>query len=339
MENFGENMKKVSLSDLARELGVSKTLVSLVLNGKGNQYGINKDVQIRVKDKAIELNYRPNQTARSLRSGKTYTLGLMLDDLSDSYQANICKHIESIAAEKGYNLLVSTTGESGRDKLTSIISKSVDGVIVNSSFQDDSFKKLIKNGFPVVMVDYKLKNQEANYVGLNYEEIIYSNTKHLLKKGHQEVALAFEEKCDKEFMASVLAGAERAMIENGLSSDALISMSIDAKDRSEVSNSLKEIKALNPNLKAVIGTSDVLTLKLVESINEMGLSIPKEFSVISLYDNELFSFTFPKVTANETPYKLLAQYTMELLLEQMEGAKKDIKSVELISSMVERSSC
>lgn len=332
-------MKKVSLSDLAKELGVSKTLVSLVLNGKGNQYGINKDVQVKVKNKAIEMNYRPNQTARSLRSGKTYTLGLMVDDLGDNHQANICKHIETIAAEKGYNLLISTTGESGKDKLTSIISKSVDGVIVNSCFEDESFNKLIENGFPVVMVDHKLKNQKTNFVGLDYSKIILENCNYLIKKGHQEICLAFEEKASNEFMALVIEGAEKSLINNGLDKSALVVLSIDAKDRSEVSNSIKELRGINPNLSALISTSDVLTLKLVEAIHDMGLRIPDEFSLISLYDHEVFPFTFPKVSANETPFRELAQYTVDLLLKQVEGKKVEAKSIELISQLVERSSC
>lgn len=332
-------MKKVSLSDLARELGVSKTLVSLVLNGKGNQYGIKKEVQIQVKDKAIELNYRPNQTARSLRSGKTYTLGLMLDDLSDSYQANICKHIEKIATTKGYNIIISTSGDSGRDQLTSIISKSVDGVILNSSFQDDSFNKLIKSGFPVVRVDHKLKNQEGYFVGLDYSQIIYTNCNYLLHKGHQKVAIAFDEKSSKEFMAAVISGAEKSIAEAKLPKSTLVVLSVDGKDRSEISNSLKEMKALHPELRSIICTNDVMTFKVIESIHEMGIKIPDDFSIISLYDNEIFSFTYPQVSANQTPYAELAGYTMELLMQQMDGNKVDVKSIELISKLVERNSC
>lgn len=333
-------MKKVSLSDLAIALGVSKTLVSLVLNGRGDQYGINKQVQERVKAKAIELNYRPNQTARSLRSGKTYTLGLMLDDFSDNYQANICKHIEEIAAVKGYTILISSSGESSKDKLTSIISKSVDGVIVNSDFQDESFKKLVQGGFPVVMVDHHLSNQDANFVGLDYSEIIYQNSVHFLKKGRKQIAIAFDQKNTKQFMASVIAGAEKALLEFGLTKEALVILSVDAKDGNEVSNVMKELKANYPALQALISTNDVLTLKLVEALNDMDLKIPDEFSVISLYDHEVFPFTFPKVSANKTPYKEIAEYTLDLLMSQMKKESPlKTKSVQLVSELVERSSC
>ena len=333
-------MKQVSLSALATTLGVSKTLVSLVLNGKGNQYGINKGVQEKVKEKAIELNYRPNQTARSLRSGKTYTLGLMLGDLNDNYQSNICKNIETIAASKGYNVLISSLGDSTKDKLTSIISKSVDGVIVSSDLEDESFNKLIKNGFPVVMVDHKLGGQAANFVGLDYTEIIYQNSIHLLKKGRTKIAIAFDQKNTNQFMSSVILGAEKALLEFGLTKESLIILSIDAKDRSEVSNVLKEVKANNPELKALISTNDMLTLKLVEALNEMDIHIPQDFSVISLYDHEMFPFIFPKVSANKTPYKKIAEYTLELLIKQMNGDEKsEAKTVELLSELVERSSC
>lgn len=331
-------MKKVSLSDLAQNLGVSKTLVSLVLNGKGDQYGINKDVQKKVKEKAIELNYRPNQTARSLRSGKTNTIGLVVDDLSDNYQSKLFKFLEVEATKKGYSILVTSAKGASNDVITSLVGKSVDGIIFNSLKFEKSLGMLLKNNFPIVSMRNSEESFDANFVGLDFQKTMYSNVQYLLNKGHKDIAVAFEGKSSDSTMSDILNGAKKAYDDLNIDQSGLMALSIDGKDGSEVSNVLKEVKANNPDLKAIISVNDVLTLKLVESINEMGLKIPEEFSVMSLFDHEVFTFTFPKITANQTPYEKLAEYTINLLLSQIGGKQKEKEHVKLVSHFVERAS-
>lgn len=331
-------MKKVSLSDLAQHLGVSKTLISLVLNGKGDQYGINKEVQKKVREKAIELNYRPNQTARSLRSGKTNTIGFVVDDLSENYQSNLFKALEVEASEKGYSLLVTSSKDASNDIITSLIGKSVDGIIFNSTRFNKSLKMLLKNRFPVVSMKSSKESIGSNFVGLDFQKTINDNVQYLLDRGHKNVAIAFEKDSSELFMSEIISGAKNAFKMKQLETKGLIALSINAKDGSEVSNVLKELKANEPDLRAIISVNDVLTLKLVESINDMGLKIPEEFSVLSLFDHEVFSFTFPKITANETPYQKLAKNTLKLLIKQMGGEQNEIEHVKLKSRFVERAS-
>ena len=104
-------MKKISLKDIAESLGVSKALVSLVLNGKGDERGINKQTQEKVRLKAKELNYIPNQYARGLRVGRTNTIGVIVPDISNVFYGTLFKAIEQVAYSKGYNLIISNTYE------------------------------------------------------------------------------------------------------------------------------------------------------------------------------------------------------------------------------------
>ena len=104
-------MKKTSLADIAKSLNVSKALVSIVLNGKGDAHGINEDTQKRVLAKAKELNYKPNAIARGLRTGKSNTLGLIVADISNAFYAKICRAIEEKAWKKGYHLMISSSEE------------------------------------------------------------------------------------------------------------------------------------------------------------------------------------------------------------------------------------
>lgn len=327
-------MKRVSLNDLAESLGVSKTLVSLVLNDKGDQYGINKEVQLKVKAKALEMNYRPNQMARNLRSGKTNTIGVVVDDLSNGFQSKLLQFIEEKAIKLGYSVVVTTTLN---DRfLSSLVNRNVDGIILNTIKKSEELDQMQKNNFPFVSVRGELGKK--NFVGLNYEEIIEQNCTYLIDKGHRKIAIAFEDKSAEGLMKEALKGAKKAFVKNGLDLEGITALSIDGRDGSEVSNVLKEVKAINPELNAIISVDDLLTIKLVESLNEMGLSIPSDVSLLSLFDHDVFSFTFPKISANRTPYELMADSILDILIQQINGSKEDGKVVKLISSFVERAS-
>lgn len=331
-------MKKVSLNDLAIELGVSKTLVSLVLNNKADQYGIKKEVQQRVKQKAIEFNYRPNQTARSLRSGKTNTIGLIVDDLSNSFQSNFFQNLEALASKSGYHLLVTRSSEN-TDPTAALLNKNVDGIIISAEVPEETIKSLSFNKYPVVTVNQRQLRIASNSVDLDFYQTMFRNCNYLLENGKQCITIAFENKTPEFLRKEVIRGAEAAFKERGLPSSNLKAISVDGKDGNEISNVLKELKGAYPNFNSLISVSDVLTIKIVESLNDMGITIPTDFSVLSLFDNEVFNFTFPNITANQTPFKHLAEKTFALLISQITNLKTHQNEHFLIaSSFIERAS-
>lgn len=98
-------MKKTSLTDIADKLGVSITLVSMALNGKGKENRISDEMVEKVVKTAEELNYRPNQLARGLRTGNSKTIGLIVADISNPFFARIGRKIEDEAGKYGYNVI------------------------------------------------------------------------------------------------------------------------------------------------------------------------------------------------------------------------------------------
>ena len=98
-------MKRLQLEDLSKQLGFSKTLISMVLNGKGNQYGISKKTQAEVLDAVAKLDYTPNKFAKALRTGKSNFVGLIVADIANPFYSKIAKNIEAVLFEKNYNLM------------------------------------------------------------------------------------------------------------------------------------------------------------------------------------------------------------------------------------------
>jgi len=167
-------MKKVSLKDIADSLGVSKALVSLVLNGKGDERGINKNTQERVRVKAKELNYVPNQYARGLRVGRTDTIGVIVPDISNAFYGKLCKAIEQEAYRKGFNLIISNTYEEVQKEkklITDLINRNIDGLILASSFDNkNELQGLKDNDVPLVLVDRVFEELDIDSVAVSNKE-------------------------------------------------------------------------------------------------------------------------------------------------------------------------
>ena len=127
---------KISISDIAASLGVSKTLVSLVINNKGNSHGISAETQKKVLAKVKELNYRPNVLAQGFRTGKTNTIGLIVSDISNQFYSRIARKVEGYAWERGYSVVICSTDEcedKERQQISMLQDRKVDGLIISSS--------------------------------------------------------------------------------------------------------------------------------------------------------------------------------------------------------------
>lgn len=162
-------MKRLQLEDLAKQLGYSKTLISMVLNGKGDQYGISKKTQTLVLEEVAKLDYTPNKFAKALRTGKSFFVGLIVADISNPFYSAIAKNIEMALFERGYNLMVCST-EENEEKEKRLIDmminqQGVDGIIVASTAKDGLFLESPRfNRTPFILIDRVLPSYKGHYV-------------------------------------------------------------------------------------------------------------------------------------------------------------------------------
>ena len=183
--------KRTSISELAERLGVSKTLVSLVLNGKGDEFGIKEETQKKVLALAEELNYRPNQLARGLRLQKTQSIGLILSNISDPYYSHIARSVEDRAAEYGCNVLFSSSDENPEKELEDIQvfrDRRVDGLIISAcQLNSDIILQLKKEHYPFVLIDRYFPNIKSNLVLFDNFGGAFKAVSHLLDLGFRQI--------------------------------------------------------------------------------------------------------------------------------------------------------
>ena len=149
--------KKIALKDVAQHIGVSAALVSYVLNGKEKEARVGADMANKIRKAAIELNYQPNLIAKSLKMGKTKTIGLIVADISNPFFSSIARIIEDEAKKHGYVVIFGSSDESA-DKQLDLIdvfsTRLVDAfIIAPTAGTEKQIKSIINRGVPVVLMD------------------------------------------------------------------------------------------------------------------------------------------------------------------------------------------
>ena len=184
--------KKVSMQSIADAVGVARSTVSLVLNKKDKERRIREDIAQKIRDMAKDLNYQPNEIARSLRTGKTSTIALVVDDISDVFFGTLAYHLQKYAESKGYLLIIVSTGEK-QEHLSSVIkmlvNRQVDGIVmVPVSNIEEGKIELLNPRIPMVFVDRYFENLTTSRVCINNFEVSKQATQLLINKGCKRVA-------------------------------------------------------------------------------------------------------------------------------------------------------
>ncbi len=231
-------MKKFTITDIAKKLNVSKTTVSFVLNGKGDERNISKETQKRIRDLALLLNYQPSAVAQSLKKGKTNSIGYLVPDISNLFFARIGRKIEDLLLKKGYHLFIGSTDEDPEKELeliNSLMSRRVDGLIIASS-RIESIKSILKSKFPVVLFDREDENIEANYVLVENKKSMSKAVNELIGSGCSKIGL-LSITPDVFSLKQRIEGYENALVANGLE---VLPDLIRTVNKNEIKKSVKE---------------------------------------------------------------------------------------------------
>jgi len=304
-------MKKSSLKDIAEALGVSKALVSLVLNDKGDERGINKETQIRVREKAKELNYTPNQYARGLRVGRTNTIGLIVPDISNVFYGKLCKAIEMKASELGYDLMISNSYEDSEREvnlINKLLGKSIDGLILASSLENQNELEFLKRrNFPLVLIDRVFENFNIDSVSVSNIDGARKGINYLKSIGKKNIACIT---ISPAYISSVTNRIKGYISEIDDPNQALLIQVPHDNIEQGVVNALDQIE--KSDIDAVFCVNNNLTKAMLKTINKKG--IETKYTILSFDDLEIFDFANPKVTTIAQPIEDIGEKAIKLLI-------------------------
>lgn len=318
-------MKKITIKDIATEAQVSISTVSFVINDKGEKMGISPAVIKKVQEVAEKLNYRPSMIATSLRTGKTRSIGLIVEDISNQFFAHLARVIEDEAKSIDYRVFYCSTGgddERSEELIHSLLQANVDGFIVTPTQNlEQSIELLLKLKKPVVLIDRYFPGQRVSHVVMDNYEAANSATKFLINKGCKNIAVVNN---TSEMVQMKLRedGYRDALKEVENYNPALV-LQMEYKTSEE--NRIAEIVSFlekNPKIDAVLFLTNYIALAGLQAFRERGIRIPEDISVISFDDHDSFKLHTPTISVIAQPIEEIAVKSIQLLISQMTDMEK-----------------
>jgi LacI family transcriptional regulator len=317
--------KKVSLKDIANRVGVSIALVSYVLNNK-KQGRISKEVTAKIKETAKELNYSTNQVARSLKTNRTFTLGLIVADISNAFWSNLARIIEDEAEKHNYTVLFGSSDESAEKslKLTQVfLNHQVDGLILAPA--EDSVNQLLylqQNDVPFVLIDRYFPGLETSYVAIDNYKAAYTLVKHVVDQGYNRIGL-ITFKSQLFHLEERKRGYLSAMEENGLAAEKRWIKEVSMNEtKREVEKAIDELLALKERVEVILFASNHLSMFGLKHIITLPVRVPDDLALISFDESDSADLFYSPITYMKQPLKEMGQQATKILLENIEKGNK-----------------
>jgi LacI family transcriptional regulator len=312
--------KKITIKDIAKAANVSVTTVSFVLNGKGEKMGISTEVIKKVLKITEEMKFRLNMIASSLRTGKTRSIGLIVEDISNQFFSDLARVIESEAIGLNYRVFYCSTGgddERAVELVNSLLQANVDGfIIVPTKNMQPTIERLIELQCPVVLIDRYFEGQEVSHVVLDNYDGAQTATRHLLEKGFKKIAFVtnssqlIQMQLRKDGYADVLK-------EVGLFDEArILDLDYQITEEERIAK-ISDFLSTTTEIDAILFSANYLLLAGLQSLRKLGLKIPNDKAVISFDDHDSFRLHSPSITVLSQPIEDIAKKTVKLLMTQM----------------------
>lgn len=328
----------VSLKQLATHVGLSTTTLSLVLNDSPNARSIPQDTKDRIFAAARKLNYRPNHVARSLRSQRTHTLGIIVSEISDNYSAMVLNGVETVLSKKGYFYLLSS--HLHRDDLLEtnlqlLLERQVEGLIaINTPIRDQP-------SLPLVNISGHNEIDGVTNVTLNHQHAAELGIGYLYDLGHRRIAVIKGQdfSADTDFRWDAIAEAAR---NRGIPIDRGLITQLEGDMRSpEVGYvAMKKLLSSGEKFTALFAFNDVSAIGAIRALEESGLRVPADVSVMGFDDIYAAAFHNPALTTIRQPLFEMGSLAATTLLDKLQGLKEpgDLPVLSVEPTLVVRQS-
>jgi LacI family transcriptional regulator len=308
------------MREIAHEVGVSTATVSRALNSPER---VRPNVRERVAAAALRLGYRPNRIARSLRTQRTHTLGVVVPTITNPYFADAVRAMQDVASARGYTLLVANSDHQPAKEeaaLTTFGDHRVDGLILVSTSREPSpppvLNGLLQSSTPIVVVDRALPYLDVSRVLVDTRGGARLAIKHLVDRGRRRIAFiagpsgvwTAEEK---------LMGYYEGLLAANIVSDPELVLPGDYTVEGGEAQAI-DLLALRPTPDAVLIANNLMTLGVFRVLLQAGVAIPRDLAVVGFDDVAWTDVVRPTLTVVAQPTQELGRQAIEILLARIE---------------------
>ena len=322
------NQKRISLKDLAHELGVSIATVSRALR---NSPEIGQEMQMKVKELAKRLNYRPNPFAQSLRKEGPRIIGVVVPNLVTHFYAAVLDGIEDEARRTGYSVISSNSHESCEDEMRAIdnfVNLHVEGIIasVSQNTTDYShFEKVSKMGIPLVFFGRTCLPDLFSSVTANGDVAAQKATQHLIDTGSRRIAFLGGPN-HLDMVKRRKHGYLEALRDNRIPIDRELVV-CNRIDFDLVVEATKQLLQIENRPDAILAVNDTVTFAAFTAVKEMGLRIPEDVALIGFTDDQHARYVTPQMSAIEDQSYKMGCVAYDLLQKSISGDPNKYKKI------------
>lgn len=321
----------VTIKDIAKALGLSTSTVSRALR---DSYEISPETKKLVLEYSEKINYRPNPIALSLKEKRSRSIGIIVCEIANSFFSQIINGIESIAYDKGYNVIIAQSHESYDREVINVqylASRSIDGLLVSvsSETQDlNHLKNLHDRGFPIVFFDRIVEEMQTHKVIVDNFKGAYDATEHLIKNGYRHIAAL----AGSEYLSITkerLSGYRKALEDHNLIYDEKYTQHClhGGMIYNEVENALNELLKLRKKPDAIIASADKLTTNCLRYFKKRKIKVPDDVALIGFSNLDLTDLLSPSLSVVRQPAFEMGEISTELLIQLIES-KRPVKDFE-----------
>jgi DNA-binding LacI/PurR family transcriptional regulator len=326
----------ITLKAVAQHLGLTPGTVSAVLNDSPSARSIPQETKNRIHAAAKELNYRPNFFARTLRNKRTYTIGVIAEEIGDSYSSPIISGIESYLRQRDYFFLtvVHRHDQALLSRYSQLLSeRGVEGIItVDTTVQDTPM-------LPTVAIAGHKKLKGVTNIVLDHERAAVLALNHLKDLRHERIAFMIGNPVSSDAKERWEA-INRVAAQIGLNIDSDLTMHIDTDDPTPMLGYpyARQLLAQRKPFTALFAYNDISAIGAIRAIQEQGLRVPQDISVMGFDDIPGAAFHTPSLTTVRQPLKRMGEVAAQTLLDRIEAKKEYPFEIAIEPELVARES-
>ncbi|MFQ6617387.1 MAG: LacI family DNA-binding transcriptional regulator [Fidelibacterota bacterium] len=333
--------KRITLKDLARHLNVSMMTVSRALNDHPD---INQKTKERIIKLANELDYRPDSIARSLVQKRTYTIGIVVPEITYSFFPGALKGIEEVLFSAGYDIILTCSNEKAEREeqiLKNLESKRVEGILISAAQDADDiypYERIIKKGIPLVFFDRSVDGLNCSSVVVDDERGAFKIVEHLIQLGYQKIAhiSGFP---GISISRDRLEGYKRALKKCKIPVNKSYIVQSAFNEESGY-KAMKSLLKLEDPPEAVFAVNDPVAIGAYMAIKEEGLKVPRDIALVGFADIATASILEVPLTTVYQPAYMVGKRAAERLLTELEG-EGEVKPEKIVlkTRLMIRKSC
>jgi LacI family transcriptional regulator len=328
----------VTLADLAKAAGVSISTVSRALTG--SDHPVNEKTRQRILRLADELGYEPNLLARGLRSDCTFTIGVILDNISSPFAPPVVRGIQDEVKRANYSIILTNSDWDPvveAESVRTFISRPVDGIIFVDTWLHSANEEPPPSEKPYVFVNRLFGATDCNCIGPDDRYGAQLAAGHLARLGHRRIAFINGPE-GWEASLNRLAGYRDALAAYGLPFDRAL-VRCGTWEVRDGYRAARELIALADPPTAIFAGNDFMAIGAIYALQDAGLHVPKDVAVVGYDDREVASLVRPALTTVTLPCYEMGEAAARLILSQLEDQAKPATAEQVRGRLVVRESC